>query len=151
MKLFIGVFCFFTTSLLGCYNSSATFCRNLSEEYSKLLEQDENIELRSWENLYIHHEFLAKPLLENWERSYFEKEQFFSLTFYAFLRSQSTLECGIEPKENTTSSEKRMQAESIGLTKIETESHPYFECLFSEWKKHAKPLIFKSCKYYFTH
>ena len=142
---------FLIICLSGCYNSSATFCQNLSEEYKNLLEKNETIEVHSWENLYIHHEFLTKPLLENWERSSVEKEQFFSLTFYAFLRSQSALECGVEPEEDVLFLKKRTLVESIGLTKIETESHPYFKCLSSEWKRHAKPLIFKSCKYYFTH
>ena len=116
-----------------------------------MLEEDERIEIHSWENLYIHHEFLVKPLLENWEQSSVEKEQFFSLTFYAFLRSQSALKCGVEPEEDVLFLRKRTLVKSTGLTKIEAESHPYFKCLSSEWKAHAKPLIFKSCKYYFTH
>jgi len=137
--------------LSGCYNSSVIFCQNLSEEYRRiLLEQGETVEIYSCENLYIHHESLIKPLLENWRKNSAEKEQFFSLTFYAFLRSQVALECGIKPEQNRMFLKKRTQVESIGLTKIETESHPYFKCLSSEWREHAQPLIFKSCKYYFT-
>ena len=67
-----------------------------------------------------------------------------------FLRSHSALECGLEPKENMIFFEQKTQEESLGLIKMEAESHPYFKCLFSQWKKHAKSLIFNSCKYYFT-
>lgn len=151
MRLFIKKFyLFISVCLSGCYNSSTTFCQNLSEEYRSLLEQDKTIEIYSWESLYIHHDFLVKPLLENWKESSIEKEQFFSLTFYAFLRSQAVLECGAEPEQKVMFLKKRTQVESIGLTKIETENHPYFKCLSSEWKRHAQPLVFKSCKYYFT-
>ena len=148
-NILIFFICIFIYS--GCYNSSTTFCQNLSKEYDRLLKQNETIKIHSWNNLYVHHEFLAKPLLENYEESSVEKERLFSITFRAFLRSRSALKCGVEPKENMTFSEKRVPLESAGLTKIETEPHPYFKCLLSEWKENAKSLIFKSCKYYFTH
>jgi len=145
----IYIIVFFITLLSGCYNSSVTFCQNLSKEYSRLLIQDETVKIHSWENLYVHHDFLIKPLLENREQSSIEKEQFFSLTFYAFLMTKSALKCGAE-QESEGPFKKKTQVALTGLTKIETESHPYFKCLLSEWKKWAKPLIFKSCKYYFT-
>ena len=133
----------------GCYNSSTVFCKNFSEEYKNLLEQDKTVKIHSWDNLYVHHEFLAQPLLEGGNKNSVEKERFFSLTFYAFLRSQSALECGTEPEGNAAFFEKKSSESSEGLIKIEAESHSYFKCLLSEWKKHSKSLIFKSCKYYF--
>lgn len=143
------ILCLFICS--GCNDSSAVFCENLSEEYKNLLEQDQSMKIHSWNNLYIHHTFLAQPLLEEWKKNSVEKERFFSLIFYAFLRSQSALECGMEPKKSVLFSGKQVQKESAGLMKMDEESHSYFECLFSEWKEHAKPLIFKSCKYYLAY
>lgn len=116
-----------------------------------MLKQDSAIEIYSWENLYTHHEFLVKPLLENWEKSSVEKEHLFSLTFYALLRSQSALKCSLGPEDNIAAFEKKVQVKTIGLTKIEVENSPYFKCLLNEWKEQAEGLIFKSCKYYFTH
>ena len=136
--------------LSGCYNSSSTFCSNLAEEYSQSLKQDETLKIHSWDSLYVHHKFLTKPLLENWKKNSTDKERFFSLTFYAFLRSRSALKCGLTPKEDMIFSEKEAQDESLGFIKIEVKNHPYFKCLFSEWKEHSQDLIFKSCNYYFT-
>ena len=109
------------------------------------------MQISSWGDFYRHHAVLIEPLLENWEKSSTEKERLFSLTFYALLRSRSALICGVKPEKEMVTFEKRTEVNSIGLTKIEKESHPYPKCLLAEWKKQARPLIFKSCKYYFTH
>ncbi len=138
--------------LLGCYNSSsAVFCRNLSEEYSALLKKDETVHIFSWEDLYHRHELLVGPLIGKWKQSSIKENQLFSLTFYAFLRSQAVFECGTDPEQNDIILEEMVRMENAGLTEIKRKKHPYFVCLLEEWRKTAKPLIFKSCNYYLNH